>query len=109
MGFLLYPFLVIIFWYRDFFLASLRISLDLLLYVLDLLSIPALAGTFFKPLKGEYREGLVMFSVVMGMIIKSMLLLVCISIFLLFAVLVIALNLVVFILPIFIVEILFAR
>jgi len=28
--------------------------------------------TFFKPWKNEYREGLVGFSIVMGMIIKSL-------------------------------------
>jgi hypothetical protein len=36
------------------------------------LSLRILLVTFFKPWKNEYREGLVGFSIAMGMIIKSM-------------------------------------
>jgi len=39
----------------------------------SLLSLPLLVRTFFKPLKNEYRDGLVLFSVIFGMVIKSML------------------------------------
>ncbi|MDE2026384.1 MAG: hypothetical protein KGJ07_07865, partial [Patescibacteria group bacterium] len=36
------------------------------------LSLRVLLVTFFKPWKNEYREGLVGFSIAMGMMIKSM-------------------------------------
>lgn len=36
------------------------------------LSLRILLFTFFKPWKNEYREGLVGFSIAMGMIVKSM-------------------------------------
>ncbi len=39
-----------------------------------LLGIGSLFQTFFKPWKNEYREGLVRFSIFMGMFMKSMLL-----------------------------------
>jgi hypothetical protein len=39
----------------------------------SLLSLPLLVRTFFKPLKNEYRDGLVLFSVIFGMVIKSIL------------------------------------
>lgn len=40
---------------------------------LQLVSLPLFLRTFFKPVKNEYRKGLVGFSIVMGMIIKSVL------------------------------------
>lgn len=39
---------------------------------LKLFSFQLLTRTFFKPWKNEYREGLVGFSIIMGMILKSM-------------------------------------
>jgi hypothetical protein len=38
---------------------------------LQILSLFLLFRTFFKPLKNEYRKGLVVFSIVFGMIMKS--------------------------------------
>jgi len=38
---------------------------------LELFSLPLLVKTFFKPWKNEYRQGLVGFSIGMGMFIKS--------------------------------------
>jgi len=49
--------------------------------ILQILSIPILIKTFFKPLKNEYRKGLVLFSLVFGMIVKSSLLFVDFIIF----------------------------
>ena len=40
-----------------------------------MLSIPLFFRTFFKPLKNEYRGDLVGFSIVMGMVIKTILIL----------------------------------
>ena len=37
---------------------------------MQLFSLPLLVKTFFKPWKNEYREGLVAFSIGMGMFIK---------------------------------------
>lgn len=39
-----------------------------------MLSVPILLKTFFKPLKNEYRDGLVWFSIIMGMLVKSVIL-----------------------------------
>ena len=63
-----------VFWYRDFFLGSVRRSYKIFLYIFELLSVPILLKTFFKPLKNEYREGLVLFSIVAGIFIKLLLL-----------------------------------
>lgn len=38
---------------------------------LELFSLPLLVKTYFKPWKNEYREGLVGFSIAMGMFIKT--------------------------------------
>ena len=38
---------------------------------LQLFSLPVLIKTYFKPWKNEYREGLVGFSIAMGMFIKT--------------------------------------
>lgn len=38
---------------------------------LELFSLPLLVKTYFKPWKNEYREGLVGFSIGMGMFIKT--------------------------------------
>ena len=48
--------------------------------LLHLLSLPILFSTFFKPLKNEYRDGLVFFSIIAGILIKSVLLFVSISV-----------------------------
>jgi len=63
----------VLFWFYDVpkslivFFASLNSAF------LQLVSLPLFLRTFFKPVKNEYRKGLVGFSIVMGMIIKSVL------------------------------------
>ena len=47
----------------------------------QLFSLPLFLRTFFKPLKNEYREGLVVFSRVIGMILKTFLIFVDLIIF----------------------------
>ena len=39
---------------------------------LNAFSLPLMFKTFFKPWKNEYREGLVRFSIFMGIVIKSL-------------------------------------
>lgn len=69
------------FWYIDAprgffaFFASLNEAL------LQLFSLPLLVKTFFKPLKNEYREGLVNFSIGMGIFVKTCLILVDLLVF----------------------------
>ncbi|MDO8583490.1 MAG: hypothetical protein Q7R51_03085, partial [bacterium] len=38
---------------------------------LQLFSLPLFVKTYFKPLKNEYREGLVLFSIAMGIFVKT--------------------------------------
>lgn len=45
------------------------------------LSLPLLLRTFFKPIKNEYRSGLVGFSIGMGMAVKSVLIVVNLVLF----------------------------
>ena len=48
---------------------------------LQLFSLPLFLRTFFKPLKNEYREGLVGFSIAMGIAVKSILIAVDLALF----------------------------
>lgn len=50
-------------------LISFYVSLDKAF--LQLFSLPLLVKTYFKPWKNEYRQGLVGFSIAMGMFIKT--------------------------------------
>jgi hypothetical protein len=109
MGILLYPYFLVVFWYCDFFIVTCKKSLEVLEYTANLLSIPLLLKTFFKPLKNEYREGLVLFSVLMGMAVKSFLLLISLFILLVVLSILIAVNLVILVLPILILTTLFSR
>ena len=97
MGLLLLPFEFLKFWYLEapFSLLSYFVSLNKAF--LQLFSLPLLVKTYFKPWKNEYRQGLVGFSIGMGMFIKSfviiadlalLLLLLCVEVFLFFAFLV---------------------
>ena len=108
MGLLLYPYFLVVFWYRDFFLGSVRITSEILVYIAELLSVPLLFKTFFKPLKNEYRDGLVWFSIFAGMFIKLLLLLVCIPILAIFVAVVLVINLAILLLPLIIIWFIFA-
>lgn len=96
---LFYPLFLMGFWYKDFSLGSIRLSLELLVYAFDLLSVPPLIKTFFKPLKNEYRQGLVMSSIFMGIVVKSILLSVSALFLACFALILIAVNLTILLLP----------
>jgi len=82
LAFVYYPFYLIVFWYKDVLGGLLDFFIDLNRYVASLLSLQLLIKTFFKPLKNEYRQGLVLFSIIFGMFIKSIL--ISISLFLVF-------------------------
>lgn len=71
MVFLLYPLYLISFWYIDVTKVFVTFFISFNRYLASLLSLPLLIKTFFRPLKNEYREGLVLFSIVMGIIVKT--------------------------------------
>src|ERR1035437_9685989 len=106
MKLILLPFLILKFWYLEAPLNILRFFASLNKSFFGVFSLPLMIKTFFKPWKNEYREGLVGFSIAMGMVMKSLfifadlllligLILVEISVFLIFLILPIA----VFVLP----------
>ncbi|HVT00911.1 MAG TPA: hypothetical protein VHE53_01590 [Patescibacteria group bacterium] len=103
MGLLLYPIYIFIFWYQTVCIGVFRKTLEIFSYVATLLSVPLLLRTFFKPLKNEYRDGLVLFSVIMGIIIKTILLSISLSILLLLSLILISIDLVVILMPVIII------
>ena len=101
-GLLLAPVFLVLFRYRDFLLGQAKLSFEIFSYIANLLSVPLLLKTFFKPLKSEYREGLVIFSIVMGIAIKLLILAVTIPVLILVAILLLVMSLLVIVLPIII-------
>lgn len=75
-AYLTLPLVFIRFWFLDaprtmvFYFASVNKAF------LHLISLPLFVRTFFKPLKNEYRKGLVGFSIGMGIVVKSVLIIV---------------------------------
>lgn len=67
------PLLFLKFWFIDAPLRLINYYLTLNHAAMEFLSLPLMLKTFFVPLKNEYRKGLVIFSIVMGMIIKTVL------------------------------------
>ncbi len=104
MGILLYPYFLVVFWYRDFLPSTVVKSYEILLYVLDLLSVSLLLSTFFKPLKNEYREGLVVFSIIMGIVVKSLILLADLLVVLIVLIFLVGADLLVLFLPLILIE-----
>ena len=105
-GILKFPFIFLKFWYLEAPNNILKFFASLNSAFFGVFSLPLMIKTFFRPWKNEYREGLVGFSIVMGMIMKSLfifadlilfslLLVVEIDLFLIF----LALPLAVFVLP----------
>ncbi|OGH08076.1 MAG: hypothetical protein A2171_01225 [Candidatus Levybacteria bacterium RBG_13_35_9] len=60
------------FWYLDAPVSLLRYFLTLNKSFFNVFSIPLMLKTFFRPWKNEYREGLVKFSIFMGIAFKSL-------------------------------------
>ena len=73
MALVLYPLFLLKFWYVDATVYFLREFRSILLYCVQLFSLPLLTRTYFKPLKNEYRGDLVTFSIFFGMAIKTFL------------------------------------
>lgn len=100
------PVQILRFWYLEAPLNMLRFFASLNAAFFGVFSLLLMIKTFFKPWKNEYREGLVKFAIIMGMVMKSLFiiadlflfagLLICeVAIFLIF----LALPLAVFVLP----------
>lgn len=70
---LAYPYYLLRFWYVEAFWGALTFCVSLNIYIAHLLSLPLFIRTFFKPLKNEYRKGLVRFSLGMGIFVKAVL------------------------------------
>ena len=81
-AFLFLPFEFFRFWFIDSPRELILYFHSLNIAFLHQFSMPLMIATFFKPLKNEYREGLVWFSIGMGMFVKFWLIIV--DLFLLF-------------------------
>lgn len=80
---MLLPFIFVKFWFVEAPLGLLGYFASLNHAFLELFSLTLFFKTFFQPLKSEYREGLVVFSRVMGMVIKSVFIIVDVALFVL--------------------------
>jgi len=67
------PIVFLKFWYIDALFEMIRFFASLNSAFFQLFSLPLFLRTYFKPLKNEYREGLVGFSIGMGIFIKTFL------------------------------------
>lgn len=72
MNLIKFPLIFLKFWYLEAPLNILRFFASLNKAFLGIFSLPLMVKTFFRPWKNEYREGLVGFSIFMGMVIKSL-------------------------------------
>ena len=70
------PLVFLKFWFIEAPVAIIQYAESLNIAYLHLFSLPLLVRTFFKPLKNEYREGLVGFSIGMGIAVKTVLIVV---------------------------------
>src|SRR5665811_1724022 len=65
------PFILLRFWFLESPILLISFFISLNKAVMDIISLPLLLKTYFRPWKNEYREGLVGFSIGMGMFIKT--------------------------------------
>jgi hypothetical protein len=72
---MLLPLSFLKFWFFTAPIGLVRYFLSFNSAFMQFLSLPLLLRTFFKPLKNEYRQGLVGFSIAMGVVVKSILIL----------------------------------
>lgn len=80
--YLLLPLFFLKFWFLDAPVSAFLYFSSLNKSVLKVLSLPLLVKTYFKPWKNEYREGLVGFSIGMGIFIKTFVILADLVLFL---------------------------
>jgi len=78
------PFILLRFWFTEAPILLISFFASLNSAVMGIISLPLLLKTYFKPWKNEYREGLVGFSIGMGMFIKTFVILADILIMLFF-------------------------
>ena len=79
---LLLPFYFLEFWFLKAPLGLLRYFLQVNEAYFEIFSVFLLLKTFFRPLKNEYRKGLVGFSIGMGIAVKSAIILFALVLFL---------------------------
>ena len=72
MNLIKFPLIFLRFWYLEAPLNMLRFFASLNKAFFGVFSLPLMIKTFFRPWKNEYRAGLVGFSIVMGMVMKSL-------------------------------------
>ena len=68
---MLLPLIFLRFWYVEAPQSIIGYFLSLNHAFFELFSLPLFLRTYLKPLKNEYRQGLVGFSIAMGIVIKS--------------------------------------
>lgn len=81
-AYLLLPIALLRFWFIEAPLGMIRFYASFNASLFRMLSLPLMVSTFFKPLKNEYREGLVGFSIGMGIVVKTVLIFADLLIFL---------------------------
>lgn len=81
-AFLYYPIYLVLFWYKDILGSVFIFFIQINRYAASILSVPQFLKTYFKPVKNEYRDGLILFSIILGIVIKSFLLVISILILL---------------------------
>jgi hypothetical protein len=67
------PLMFLRFWFFESPITLFKFFLSFNSAFFQLFSLPLLLQTYFKPLKNEYRQGLVKFSIAMGIVVKSFL------------------------------------
>lgn len=70
-GLIFLPLSIIKFWFFEAPISLVSFFVSLNRAFLQLFSLPLLVKTYFRPWKNEYRQGLVGFSIAMGMFIKT--------------------------------------
>ena len=78
---IVFPLAILKFWYLEAPKNILRFFTALNKAFFSVFSLSLMIKTFFRPWKNEYREGLIGFSIFMGMLIKSLFILADVVIF----------------------------